>query len=107
MDYSIIGGVILNNEQIDKYLDSLINKIFAILGIYEDCEKINNFKNYLSYVNIIIIEVKGFYKFSNAENFLSLISILNGMTLLDEMKHGTVKSLTFHCISIIKKVKVK
>lgn len=100
-------NITFDKNKINSYLDELINRIFAILAIYEDCEKSNNFQNYLSYLNRIIVEVNGVYNLLNIEDILSIIFTLEGMTIIEKMKHGTVKSLTFHCISIIKKVKVK
>ncbi len=93
----------IEHEAFNSYLKSSINKIFAILGIYEDCEKNNNYESYYSYLNRIITEFIGIYKLFNNDTFFSLVGVLNGMKEDVEPTHKKVKSLTFHCISLIKK----
>lgn len=97
-----VSDVKVSSSDIDNYLDTLINKVFAILGIYEDCEKINNFNNYNIYLGRILVELKGFAELVDVKDFISLYNIIYGMTVLNNLDHKKVKSTVFHCISIIK-----
>ena len=101
-----INGIEISDEMLDKYFDILINKIFAILGIYEDCEEAEDFSNYNVYLDRVITELTGGYYVIGFENFISLTNILTGIKYSDEINHKKVKSLVFHCISIIKKMKL-
>lgn len=102
MDYNNIKNI-FTEEDINFYLNFSINKIFAILGIYEDCENSNNLEGYYIYLNRIITEFTGFNKLFQTNFYISILSILLGMLEDKEPNHKKVKSLTFHCISLIKK----
>lgn len=105
----------LSKEDLNSFLDSLINKIFAILAIYEDCEKLNEYSTLSFYMLRVSSEIKGFSKIMKINSFISLCSILEdirekiSLKELGDLKcinHDEVKSLIFHCISIVKKEKV-
>lgn len=93
----------LDSSEKMKYINFTINRVYAILGVYEDCESENNFDNYYRYIKRLITELIGAYKILKIEQFLSLISIISGMQELKNLNHSDVKSMTFHCISILKK----
>lgn len=105
MAYKIHGSPV-SNEELKEYLSRSINRVFAILGIYEECTRKNDFEDYLIYLNRIITEFDGIYDLLGISDFLSLTGVLKGMENLDRMEHKKVKSLTFYCISVIKKVRV-
>lgn len=102
MDYNKLKNNI-TEEEIDCYINNSINKIFAILGIYEDCEKNNNYEGYYTYLYRTVTEFSGFESIFKMNFFISLISVLAGMIEDKEPNHKKVKSLTFHCISLVKK----
>lgn len=102
-----ISGIEVSGKTLNKYLDTLINKVFAILGVYEDCEEINDFYTYDTYLDRVITELTGGYYVIGFNNFVSLVNILTGIKYSEELSHKRVKSLVFHCISIIKKMKVE
>ena len=101
-----INGIEISGEVLNKYLDTLINKLFAILGVYEDCDKIKDFSNYNIYLDRVITELVGGYYVIGESNFISLSNILTGIKYYENINHKKVKSLIFHCISIVKKMKV-
>lgn len=101
-----INGIEISNEELNKYYDKLINKIFAILGVYEDCEKESDFSNYVVYIDRVLTELVGGYYLMNSEEFLSLYNILLGIKSSDNFNHKKIKSIVFHCISVVKKMKV-
>lgn len=100
MDYN---GIVFSDEEIQKYKESLINKIFAILGIYEDCDDIGDFTGYTTYISRLTREFNGIYSMFGIINFLSIVSILEGMKV--PITHVEVKRLVFHCISLVKKAR--
>lgn len=103
MDYKIK----INNNDYNIYLDKLINKVFAILGIYEDCYRKQLFEDYFIYLDRLCLEIKGCRYSLEKDKFLSLYNTLLGMLNSEIMEHKRVKSLVFHCISVIKKMKVE
>ena len=102
MDYN---GIEFSANEIQEYKQSVINKIFAILGIYEDCEKINDFTGYTTYIKRLTKEFNGVYDMFGVVNFLSLVGVLEGMKVPVDMNHTEVKRLVFHCISLVKKAR--
>ena len=102
MDYKTIKENV-QKQDIDFYLNSSINKLFAILGIYEDCEKNNDFDSYYTYLARTITELSGFDYIFEMNFYISIISILVGMLEDKSPNHKKVKSMTFHCISLVKK----
>lgn len=102
MDYKIE----LSDVELNSYLDKLINRTFAILGVYEDCSLIDAYENYYTYVERLALELKGCSFSLDKNDFLSLYNVLIGMANSDIMAHKKVKSLVFYCISVIKKMKV-
>lgn len=102
----MIYNIKITNDEKSKYLESAIDKVFAILGIYEDCMEQNNFENYFIYLNRLLTEFNGVYYLLDINSFISLVSIIKGMIETKTTNHKSVKSLTFHCISILKKAKV-
>lgn len=102
-----VNGIEISSEMLNKYFDTLINKIFAILGVYEDCEEINDFSSYDIYLDRVLTELTGGYYMIGFDNFVSLSNILTGIKYSETINHRKVKSLVFHCISMVKKMKVE
>lgn len=101
-----VNGIEISGEMLNKYFDTLINKIFAVLGVYEDCEEIKDFSSYDIYLDRVLTELTGGYYIIGFDNFVSLSNILAGIKYSENINHRKVKSLVFHCISIVKKMKV-
>lgn len=102
MDYKVE----LNKEDLNKYLDRLVNKIFAILGIYEDCDEKKTYDDFFIYLDRLCLEIKGCQYSLEIENFLSLYNVLLGISHSEIIEHKKIKSLVFYCISVVKKMKV-
>lgn len=100
MDYN---GIEFSDKEIQEYKQSVINKLFAILGIFEDCEIINDYSGYTTYIRRLAREFNGLYDMFGIVNFLSIVSILDGMKV--PIEHSEVKQLVFHCISLVKKAR--
>jgi hypothetical protein len=93
----------LDYDSIQYYLDHCINRIFAILGIYEDCNKRGDMKDFHIYLSRLVTEFSGLQDLFKLDILISLIGILQGMNINEDIKHSEVKSLVFHCISLIKR----
>ena len=93
-------------KEINSYLDNMVNRVFALLGIYEDSQYSNDFNGYKIYLDRLITEINGLHSILKIESFMSILGILQGMSEIDNIDHKKVKSLTFYCISVIKKAKV-
>lgn len=91
------------DDDIQYYIDCSVNKLYATLCVFEDCEKRSNFETYHIYLKRLITEFTGIYDIFDISVFLSVVGILNGMILEEDPKHKDVKSLIFHCISLLKK----
>lgn len=98
--------VIYTSKEIQQYKSKLINKCFAILGVYEDCDKDKSYMPYLTYIDRIKIEFIGFNDNVDNIHLVSVINILTGMQEVERLCHKDVKSLVFHIISIIQKMEV-
>ena len=93
----------LSEDDIAYYNKRSINKLFAILGIFEDCEAINDYSGYTAYIKRLTREFNGLYNMFGIVNFLSVVSILEGSQV--PIEHSEVKQLVFHCISLVKKAR--
>ena len=71
MDYKIE----LSDVELNNYLDKLINRTFAILGVYEDCSLIEAYENYYTYVERLALELKGCSFSLDKNDFLSLYNV--------------------------------
>lgn len=109
------NGCKISKNEFNSFLDTLINKVFAILAIYEDCEECNDYSMLSLYVLRVSSEIRGFSRLMNINSFISLSSIIEDMrekislkelNRIENFGHKQVKFLVFHCISIIKKEKV-
>ena len=113
-DSIIINETPVDKDHINSYLDGLIGKVFAILGVYEDCVQMDSFDIFDTYTYRVMCELRGFYEFTGSTSFISLSSILEDVRVQvlekkedETLSHKRVKSLVFHCISIIKKERVE
>ena len=97
------NGIEFSDKEIQEYKQSVINKLFAILGIFEDGETINDYSGYTTYTKRLAREFNGLYDMFGIVNFLSIVSILEGMKV--PIEHSEVKQLVFHCISLVKKAR--
>lgn len=109
------NGCKISKDEFNSFLDTLINKVFAILAIYEDCEECNDYSMLSLYVFRVSSEIRGFSRLMNINSFISLSSIIEDMrekislkelNKIENFGHKQVKFLVFHCISIIEKEKV-
>jgi hypothetical protein len=98
--------VSFSEKEIQQYKSKLINKCFAILGIYEDCDKNKSYTPYLTYIDRVKIEFVGFSTNTNNIHLVSIVNILTGMQDVERLCHKDVKSLVFHIISIVQKMEV-
>ena len=98
--------VSFSEKEIQQYKSKLINKCFAILGIYEDCDKNKSYTPYLTYIDRVKIEFVGFSTNINNIHLVSIVNILTGMQDVERLCHKDVKSLVFHIISIVQKMDV-
>ena len=71
------------DDDIQYYIDCSVNKLYATLCVFEDCEKRSNFETYHIYLKRLITEFTGIYNIFDISVFLSVVGILNGMILED------------------------
>lgn len=106
MFYDIYDAEI-SQEELISYLNTVVNRLFAILGIYEDCVISGDMHNYDVYVDRVILEMAGGYKNIGVASFLQIANILSGLKDDEKVNHKKVKSTIFHCISVINKIKAE
>lgn len=56
-----------------------------------------------TYLDRLIVEFNGTKYTLDVDTFVSLVSILAGIRNKGDITHKEVKSLVFHCISLVKK----
>lgn len=96
-------NVNLTEKDVENYRKYCVNRIFAILGIFEDCQKTGNMETLNTYLNRLITEFTGVSSVFNMTTLIPVVGILQGMKESENLQHKEVKSLVFHCISIVKK----
>lgn len=100
---------IITKDNARKYTEYLIDRLFEILYVYENCEKTGDFIFYKKYLYRILTETMGCAEMLEIAQVIdtniifSIQNILNGMYKEETTCHSNVKSLVFHCISLIKK----
>lgn len=102
MDYDFYGTKI-SSKEFEEYREGCINKLFAILPIFEECSKSSDLTGYYTYLNRVVFELSGVNKVFGANAFLTIIGILTSMMEDKNPTKKVVKALTFHCISVLKK----
>lgn len=102
-----INGVEVPVSTYNSYIRQSINKVFKILPIYEDCEQQKNFKYFKSYLDKLITMFTGSEILFNQRDFIDLISILKGLQETNDLNKSKTKSIVFHCINILDRLKVE
>lgn len=93
----------LSEDDIAYYNKRSVNKIFAILGIFEECEESGDMSPFYAYLDRLIVEFHGVKDVFDICTFISIVAILDGLRNEEQLNHREVKSVVFHCISLIKK----
>ena len=106
MTYNI-NGINIEVIAINNYIDNRVNKIYAILGIFEDNQNKSNLKPYERYLERINKELKGAAAYLPSETWLELSNLIYGLAHTEAVTQPEVKSLVFHCIALVKKAKVE
>lgn len=83
----------------DLYREYVIKSIFKILPLKE--EK----KDWVRYLDGLLIELNGMSSLVTDVNLMSLIAKLEGLRNVEE--HALFRKVVFDCIDIMKKTKVK
>lgn len=107
MEISESNQIIYSTTEIVSYKSNLINKTFAILGIFEDCSKDGNNNPFNIYIKRYRKEVVGFSQNYSHNNLISIVNILDGIIHDEYINHDELKMLVFHMISLIKKIEVR
>lgn len=99
------NGITFTENEVTAYKKTVINKIYAALAIFEDCEKVNDYSAFYTYLNRICTEFTGVYNMFGASLYITIVAILDGMSTNKNLTHKEVKSLVFHCISTVNKAR--
>ena len=95
-----------SEEVYRTFLNDLVNKVFKILPIYEDCLKKQNgdLKSFHSYLDKMVTLLWGSEYFFSEPRFADIIVFLEGLRVRPDLTQKEVKSLVFHCIDGIEKM---
>ena len=82
----------------------MIDKIFKILPLKEDLDKgIIVDTDFTIYLNRLIVEFSGILESEDSAKLKEVVSIIKGTKIeYKNLKQEEVKSLVFHCISLVK-----
>ena len=102
-----IDGIQIPTPLYNSYLDGIVGKIFKLLPIYENCELSldKDFYPFLSHLDKLTIQLKGSDILFENSIFIELTSTLYGMKEIENTNKKKMKSLVFHCIDIVGKLK--
>jgi len=110
-----IFNIAFDSATVQMYCDRIIGRFYALLCIYEGRDAFTkvivetredaykSYKKYLSNFSAEIVGCKQF--FINNVNFITLLSMVEYMKLLDKNSHDKVRSSIFECINICKRMK--
>lgn len=95
---------VIDDKMVKRYLQVTVDKIFKILPLYEEDNK-----TLKDYINSLTIELKGFvsvYGSVGIEEYMSVISTLQGLQNIIDMKGNqpVVKREVFKSIETINKI---
>lgn len=96
--------ILLGEEAYNRFINDAVGKVFKLLPLYEDyCLKENakNCEVFYSYLEKLILMLVGSEFFQESEPFVSVASLLNGIEVKSNLSQKQMKSLVFHCISIL------
>ena len=82
----------------------MIDKIFKILPLKEDLDNgIIADSDFILYLNRRIVEFSGILESDESTNLKEVVFILKGIKIeYKNLTHTEIKSLVFHCISLVK-----
>jgi hypothetical protein len=82
----------------------MIDKIFKILPLKEDLDKgVIVDTDFTIYLNRLIVEFSGILESDENAKLKEVVSIIKGIKIeYKNLKQEEVKSLVFHCISLVK-----
>lgn len=82
----------------------MIDKIFKILPLKEDLDKgVIVDTDFTIYLNRLIVEFSGILESDENTKLKEVVSIIKGIKIeYKNLKQEEVKSLVFHCISLVK-----
>lgn len=82
----------------------MIDKIFKILPLKEDLDKgVIVDADFTIYLNRLIVEFSGILESDENAKLKEVVSIIKGIKIeYKNLKQEEVKSLVFHCISLVK-----
>lgn len=69
----------LSEDDIAYYNKRSINKLFAALAIFEECEESNDMSPFYTYLDRLIIEFRGVKDIFDICTFVSIVAILDGL----------------------------
>lgn len=82
----------ISNELTCEYLDFLINKVFALLPMFEEASVLNDKRNnFLVYQNNLIQTINGNISLINYDNIITLDILSHLQSLLDVSNHDDYK----------------
>lgn len=101
------NGIEIPVQLHNKYIDRLIASVFKILPIYEDCAYALNkpFEQYQTYLDKVITILMGAEQLYNGTVFIEIATMLKGLQIREDLSQKEVKSMVFHCIEMLDKLK--
>lgn len=96
---------IVNDNTISQYLETVIDKMFKILPLYEE-----NNETLDVYIESLVFELTGFiskYGGMSTTDYISIMSTLEGIriTIKTEGNQPEVKREVFKCINVVIKIR--
>ena len=105
METFVIQGVEMPIAIYNNHIDELINKIFKILCICEQCEQTKEFDTYFNYLDKITILMAGNKVLFNNRKFSILLTQIMGLAETKTTDHAQVKKIVLECTNTLQKMK--
>lgn len=92
---------ILYNEN----LDMLINQVYKVLCIAEQCELSDDYEAYFEYIYKVVITILGNKVLFDDTKYIYISTCLLGLCEKNETNHARIKKIVFECTNILQKLK--
>lgn len=105
METFVLNGIEMPIAIYNNHIDELINKVFKILCICEQCAQGEDYANYFSYLDKITILMAGNKVLFNNRKFSILVTEVMGLKETQTTDHAQVKKIVLECTNALQKMK--
>lgn len=89
----------------NENLDALINQVYKVLCIFEQCELNKDYDAFFEYINKVAIVLLGNKALFDNTKYIFIATCLLGLSEKNITDHAQVKKIVFECTNTLQKLK--